>query len=60
MELFLDGSSIPMKDLEKAGASEWTRKIVGSMKKMRTGMFQKATHHTASNQTGATSHSASA
>ena len=51
--LFLDGSSVPMKDLEKAGSSEWTRKIVGSMRKMRTGIFQKSTHHTQSNKSGA-------
>jgi hypothetical protein len=52
--LFLDGRSVPMKDLEKAGSSEWTQKVVGSMKKMRNGMFQKSTHHTQGNKSGAT------
>ena len=51
--LFLDGDSVPMKDLEKAGSSEWTQKIVGSMHKMRTGVFRKSTHHTQSNKSGA-------
>lgn len=50
--LFLDGSSIPMKDLAKAGSSEWTQKIVGGMRKMRVGTFQKSTHHTASDRKG--------
>lgn len=57
-QLFLDGQSIPLKDLEKAGGSEWTQKIVGGMKKMRTGMFQKSSHHVA-NSSSATALSSS-
>jgi hypothetical protein len=53
-QLFLDGPSIPIKDLEKAGSSEWTQKIVGGMKKMRTGIFKKSTHHVASDSSNAT------
>ena len=53
-QLFLDGPSISMKDLEKAGSSEWTQKIVGGMKKMRTGAYQKSTHHVADDSSNAT------
>ena len=58
-QLFLDGSSIPTKDLEKAGSSEWTQRIVGGMKKMRTGIFEKSTHHVAGDTQNATSLSSS-
>ena len=36
---------MPMKDLEKAGSSAWTQKVVESMKKITTGAYKKSTHH---------------
>lgn len=41
LQLFLDGDSIPMGDLEKAGSSPWTEKILAGMRQIRSVAFKK-------------------
>ncbi|KAK5169766.1 uncharacterized protein LTR77_005744 [Saxophila tyrrhenica] len=44
---FLDGDEVPMEDMQKAGGSEWTKKVVGGMKQFRSAGFRRAAHHVA-------------
>ena len=44
-QLFLDGASVSVEDLQRAAQSSWTQRIVGGFKKFRTGAYSRSSHH---------------
>lgn len=50
---YFDGESLPVKELARAGESEWTQRIMAAMQEAQIVAFRKLSHHRRSSETTA-------